>query len=431
MTTTDITADNVVWDLAPLLPTPDDAGIDEVLAAADAKADELAAYHGRIADLDADGLVAFMRGLAEVHDLIGRVGSFVQLDFSTDTVDPVRGARMQKVDEHSAIIGTKLLFFELEWAELDDDKVESLLADPRLDFASHHLRSARRYRPHLLSEPEEVVLTEKSVTGSSAWQRLFDEQISAISVDLDGETTTLEAGLSLLQTPDREVRKAAAEAVTAGLAPGLRTRSFVLNTLLADKSIDDRMRHFDSWIASRNLSNEASDASVQALVDAVQGRYSIPQRWYTLKATLLGIDRLADYDRMASIGGVESKIGWNEAQSLVLDAYGSFSGELADTARQFFDNAWIDAAARPGKRPGAFCAYTVPTHHPYLLLNWTSRRRDVLTLAHELGHGLHAYLARGQGVFHQTTQLTLAETASLFGETVTFGRLLETVTDPA
>jgi oligoendopeptidase F len=431
MTTTDITADDVVWDLAPLLPAPADAGIEQLLAAADAKADELAEFHGRIGELDADGLVEFMQGLAEVHDLIGRVGSFVGLDFSTDTTDPVRGARMQKVDEQSAVIGTKLLFFELEWAELDDSRVEELLADDRLAFASHHLRSARRYRPHLLTEPEEVVLTEKSVTGATAWQRLFDEQISAITVDIDGETATLEAGLSQLQTADREVRKTAAEAVTVGLAPGLRTRTFVLNTLLADKSIDDRMRHFGSWIASRNLSNEASDESVQALVDAVQGRYAIPQRWYTLKAQLLGIDRLADYDRMATIGGVESKIGWHEAQDLVLDAYGSFSGELADTARQFFDNAWIDAAARPGKRPGAFCAYTVPTHHPYLLLNWTARRRDVLTLAHELGHGLHAYLARGQGVFHQTTPLTLAETASVFGETVTFGRLLETVTDPA
>ena len=431
MTTTDLTADDVVWDLAPLLPAPDDAGIEQLLAAADAKADELTAFHGRVGELDVDALVEFMQGLAEVHDLIGRVGSFAGLDFATDTTNPVRGARMQKVDEQSAVIGTKLLFFELEWAELDDARVEQLLADDRLAFVRHFLRSARRYRPHLLSEPEEVVLTEKSVTGSSAWQRLFDEQISAITVEIDGETTTLEAGLSQLQAPDREVRKAAAAAVTDGLAPGLRTRAFVLNTLLADKSIDDRMRHFDSWIASRNLSNEASDESVQALVDAVQGRYAIPQRWYTLKGQLLGIDRLADYDRMASIGGVESKIGWNEAQDLVLDAYGSFSGELADTARQFFDNAWIDAAARPGKRPGAFCAYTVPTHHPYLLLNWTARRRDVLTLAHELGHGLHAYLARGQGVFHQSTPLTLAETASVFGETVTFGRLLETVTDPA
>ena len=167
--------------------------------------------------------------------------------------------------------------------------------------------------------------------------------------------------------------------------------------MLADKAIDDRLRHFDSWIASRNLANEASDESVQALVDAVQGRYAIPQRWYTLKARLLGIDRLADYDRMASVADVEAQIGWRTAKELVLDAYASFSGELADTAQRFFDGAWIDAPARPGKRPGAFCAYTVPSHHPYVLLNWTSRRRDVLTLAHELGHGLHAYLARGAG----------------------------------
>jgi oligoendopeptidase F len=190
------------------------------------------------------------------------------------------------------------------------------------------------------------------------------------------------------------------------------------------------LRHYGSWIASRNLSNEASDESVQALVDAVRGRYSIPQRWYALKAQLLGLDRLADYDRMASIGESEAEVGWSEARDLVLDAYSSFSGELADTAQLFFDGAWIDAPARPGKRPGAFCAYTVPSHHPYLLLNWTARRRDVLTLAHELGHGLHAYLARGQGVFHQGTPLTLAETASVFGETVTFGRLLSEVSEP-
>jgi oligoendopeptidase F len=225
------------------------------------------------------------------------------------------------------------------------------------------------------------------------------------------------------------VRRSAAEAITAGLAPGLRTRAFVLNTLLADKSIDDRLRHYDSWIESRNLANEASDESVEALVEAVQGRYAIPQRWYALKAQLLGLDRLADYDRMASIGITESEIGWSAARAMVLDAYGSFSDELASTAEHFFDG-WIDAPARPGKRPGAFCAYTVPSHHPYVLLNWTSRRRDVLTLAHELGHGLHAYLARGQGIFHQTTPLTLAETASVFGETVTFGRLLDVVSDP-
>ena len=431
MTATDLSADGVRWDLAPLLPAPDDAGLEQLLDAADAKADELAKSHGRIAELDVDALVDFMQGLAEVHDLLGRAGSFVGLDFAADTTDPARGARMMKVDERTAVIGTKLLFFELEWAALDNARVEELLADDRLAFASHHLRSARRYRPHLLTEPEEVVLTEKAVTGRGAWERLFDELTSAIEVTLDGEQTTLEAGLARLNASDRSVRQNAASAVTEALAPGLRTRGYVLNTLLADKSIDDRMRNFGSWIAARNLSNEASDESVEALVAAVQGRYSIPQRWYTLKAQLLGLDRLADYDRMASVGGVESEVGWDEAKDLVLDAYSSFSPELADNARNFFDNPWIDAPARPGKRPGAFCAYTVPSHHPYLLLNWTSRRRDVLTLAHELGHGLHAYLAREQGVFHQTTPLTLAETASVFGETVTFGRLLDTVSDPA
>jgi len=223
----------------------------------------------------------------------------------------------------------------------------------------------------------------------------------------------------------------AAVAVTDGLAPGIRTRAFVFNTLLVDKSVDDRLRNFPHWLASRNLSNEASDESVQALVDAVQARYDIPQRWYGLKAQLLGLPRLADYDRMASVAAVDEEFAWSEARDLVLDAYASFSPDLSNVARRFFDEAWIDAPIRPGKRPGAFCAYTVPTQHPYLLLNWTARRRDVLTLAHEMGHGLHAYLAREQGIFHQSTPLTLAETASVFGETVTFGRLLEATEDPA
>ena len=426
----DLTAAGVVWDLAPLLPEAGDAGLTQLLDQADTRADALAAQRGRVASFDANALAAFMEGLAEVQDLIGRAGSYAGLDFSTDTADPARGARMQRVEDRATQISTKLLFFEIEWAELPDDVAERLLADERLSFARHFLRSARRYRPHLLSEPEEVVLTEKSVTGRNAWQRLFEEQVSTIEVQLHGDTVTLERALANLHAPERELRADAAQAVTKALEPGLRTRAFVLNTLLSDKSVDDRLRHYESWIASRNLANEASDESVQALVDAVQRRYSIPQRWYALKAKLLGVDRLADYDRMASVSDVEAEIGWRGAKELVLDAYASFSGELADTVQRFFDGAWIDAEAHPGKRPGAFCAYTVPSHHPYVLLNWTSRRRDVLTLAHELGHGLHAYLAREQGIFHQGTPLTLAETASVFGETVTFGRLLGEVTDP-
>jgi oligoendopeptidase F len=427
--TSDLTAQDVVWDLDPLLPQPGEAGVAALLDRADEIADELAQARGRVAAFDADELAAFMHRFAELHDVVGRAGSYAGLFFSADTTDPARGALLQKVEERSTAITTKLLFFELEWAALDDARSEELLADDRLAFARHHLRSARRYRPHLLTEPEEIVLNEKSVTGRSAWQRLFEEQVSTVTVTLDGREMPLEAGLARLHSPDREVRRDAAEAVTAALAPDLRTRAFILNTLLADKAIDDRLRKYPSWIASRNLANEASDESVQALVDAVQRRYAIPQRWYALKAKLLGLDRLADYDRMASVAQSESEIGWNEATEIVLDAYASFSPELADTARLFFDG-WIDAPARPGKRPGAFCAYTVPSHHPYVLLNWTAQRRDVLTLAHELGHGLHAYLARPQGVFHQTTPLTLAETASVFGETVTFGRLLDVIDDP-
>jgi oligoendopeptidase F len=426
----DLTAADIAWDLEPLVDGRGAAGIDELMATADQLATALEQYRGRIAELDASGIAAVMHDLADLQGALGRAGSYAGLRFSVDTADPERAALMQRVEEQSTAIGTRVIFLELEWAALPDEQVDAVLADDQLAFCRHYLRSARRYRPHLLTEPEEKILVEKSVTGSSAWSRLFDELTSAITVDLDGQTLALEQGLTQLASPDRELRQRAAAAVTEGLAPGMRTRAFVFNTLMADKTTDDRLRSFSGWLQSRNLANEASDESVQALVDAVQGRYDIPQRWYSLKARLLGLDRLADYDRMASVASADEQFGWSESRELVLDAYASFSPTLADTAKRFFEESWIDAPVRPGKRPGAFCSYTVPDVHPYVLLNWTSRRRDVLTLAHELGHGLHAYLARDQGVFHQSTPLTLAETASVFGETVTFGRLLQATPDP-
>src|SRR4051812_2320188 len=429
-TEADLTASDVAWDLEPLVDGKGAAGVDAALDAADAIATRIEARRGQVASLDAGGLAEVMHDMAGLAELVGRAGSYTGLRFAVDMTDEELGALMQRVEERATAINTRVLFFELEWAELPDSRVDELLADDRLEFARHHLRSARRYRPHLLTEPEEKILAEKEVTGASAWSRLFDELTSAIVLDLDGEQVALEQGLALLASPDRELRQTAAGAVTAGLAPGLKTRAFVYNTLLADKATDDRLRSYGNWIAARNLANEASDESVQALVDAVQARNDIPQRWYKLKAGLLGLDRLADYDRMASVATTDAEFGWDEARTLVLDAYASFSPDLASVAGRFFDEHWIDAPVRPGKRPGAFCAYTVPSAHPFLLLNWTSRRRDVLTLAHELGHGLHAYLARDQGVFHQGTPLTLAETASVFGETVTFGRLLDATDDP-
>jgi len=431
LTDADRTAADVAWDIEPLVDGRGDAGVDALLADAEQRAGAIQPYRGRLGELGADELATLMRELAGISELVGRAGSYAGLRFSTDTQDPSRGALLARTEERATAISNELLFVDLEWAELADDHVAPLLSDERLQFCRHHLASARRYRQHLLSEPEERVLADKATTGKSAWARLFSELTSAIEVDVDGEAIPLEEGLSRLQSPDRERRRVSAEAVTAALQPGLRTRAFVFNTLLADKLVDDRLRHYDGWLASRNLENEASDESVQALVDAVVNRYDIPQRWYALKARLLGVDRLADYDRMASIAESEDVFGWGHACDLVLDAYSSFSPQLADIVQRFLDEAWVDAPMRAGKRPGAFCAYTVPSHHPYVLLNWTARRRDVLTLAHELGHGLHAYLAREQGVFHQSTPLTLAETASVFGETVTFGRLLAETSDPA
>lgn len=427
-------AADVAWDLEPLVYGEGEAGALRLLAEAAEQAEAFAAtYAGKVAELDGAGLAAAVAALEELSDRIGRAGNYAMLRFSTDTADPANGALLQKVQEQSAQIETKLLFFELEWAALDDARAEELLAAPGLDTARHHLRAARRYRPHLLTEPEEKILTEKSVTGSSAWARLFSEQVSALTVELPGadEPVALDVALTRLTSPDGEVRRTTAEAVTRALAPGLRTRAFIYNTLMADKATDDRLRRYPTWISSRNLANETSDESVQALLDAVRSRYGLAQRWYTLKAKLLGVTRIKDYDRMAAVvADDDTEIPWDEARDLVLNAYHSFAPALGDAAEAFFTGGYIDAPVRPGKRGGAFCAYTVPSAHPYVMLNYTARRRDVLTLAHELGHGVHASLARPRGVFEQHTPLTLAETASVFGEALVFGRLLDRTPEP-
>jgi len=338
-TDSDLTAADVAWDLEPLVDGMGEAGVDELLDQADRVAASVAERRGTIARLDAAGLASVMRELASIAEFVGRAASYASLRFAADTTDPGSGALLQHVEERATVINTKILFFELEWAALPDDRAAELVADERLTFCRHYLAAARRYRPHLLTEPEELVMTEKAVTGRSAWSRLFSELTSTIAVDLDGGRVSLEEALSRLSSPERGERRAAAESVTAALEPGLRTRAFVFNTLLADKAVDDRLRKYPHWLASRNLDNEASDESVRALVAAVQARYDIPQRWYALKARVLGLDRLADYDRMASMASEESEFGWREARELVLDAYGSFSSELEGAAHRFFDAA--------------------------------------------------------------------------------------------
>jgi oligoendopeptidase F len=422
------------WDLEPLVESAGAEGVVRLLEEARERAAAFAEHHrGQIAELGSEGLVDAMQELAAISDLAGRAGSYAMLNFALDTSDPERGALIQKARELGAAIETQLLFFELEWNALPDERAEELLAADGLDFCRHHLRSLRRYRPHQLTEPEERVITELDVTGASAIRRLYTEQLAAIEVDLPDseEPVPLELALSRLLDPDRDVREKAARATSEALRPGLRTRAFLLNTLLADKATKDRLRDYPNWLASRNLANEASDESVAALVEAVAGRYELARRWYRLKAGLLGVERLGYWDRMAPVSEDDERIPYDEARAIVLDCYSRFSPELGEVAGGFFERGYIDAPPRPGKRGGAFCSYTVPSQHPYVLLNYTARPYDVLTLAHELGHGVHAALARPQGIFQFTTPLTLAETASIFGETIVLNALLERAPDAA
>src|ERR1700740_2835542 len=436
------------WDLEPLVEGDGQPGVERRLADALVQAQSFAErYAGGVAELDGATLARAMHELAAIQELVGRSGTYAALRFAVDTAEPANGALLQRVQEQATAIQTTLLFFELEWAALPDDRADELLDSEARAFCRHYLRNVRRYRDHLLSEPEERILAEKAVTGSSAWTRLFEELTSAISVELPqeagaqpggegadgdgGERVALEVALSRLTLPDRDARRGTAEAISSALQQGLRTRAFLFNTLLADKATDDRLRSYPNWLAERNLANEVSEESVQALLAAVRARSEIPQRWYKLKARLLGIERLADYDRMAPVTEDVVTFSFGDAREIVLDCYASFSPQLGDLARLFFDERHIDAPVRPAKRGGAFCTAAVPDVYPYVMLNFTSRRRDVLTLAHELGHGVHFALAARQGIFHQSTPLTLAETASVFGETIVFNRLLAQDSAPA
>ena len=337
--------ERTAWDLERLVEGEGLEGVERRLAEALTRAQAFAErYAGKLGELDRAGLAAAMEELAAIQDLAGRAGAYAGLGFSTDTANPERGALMQRAQEQGTRIETTLLFFELEWAALEEERVEELLAPDgpegeRLAFCRHYLRSARRYREHLLSEPEERILAEKALTGSSAWARLFEELTSAIGVELADteEPVQLDVALSRLVLPDREVRRQSAEAITAALAPGLRTRAYLFNTLLADKATDDRLRRYPHWLAFRNLANEASDESVRALVEAVRGRYGIARRWYTLKAQLMGVERIADYDRSAPVTDDEVTYTFTQAREIVLDCYRAFSPELGRLAGEFFD----------------------------------------------------------------------------------------------
>ncbi|HEX2483942.1 MAG TPA: M3 family oligoendopeptidase [Myxococcota bacterium] len=430
-------AAGVRWDLADLYAGPDDPRIEADLDAAEARAKRFAAAHrGRVAELEPAALAAAIDELEALQEPAARAGAYAGLLFAADTSVPRHGALLQRVQERGSAIRTELLFFQLEWVALPEELADRRLADPTLARRRHLLAGMRRYRPHVRSEPEERILEEMANTGSRAFGRLFDEVLAdaRFSVELPGvgaRELGEEEALALLHEPDRAVRRAAAAGLTSGLRARSRLLGFVFNTLVQDKAVEDRLRRYADPMDERNLSNEIDAAAVRALLEACEARYGLVQRYYGLKRRLLGLPSLLDYDRYAPLPEAGGARGFDDARRTVLEAYRDFAPELAEIAERFFARRWIDAELRPGKRGGAFCASTIPSAHPYVLLSFTGNLRDVMTLAHELGHGVHQWLARERGLFEQDAPLTTAETASVFGEMLVFRRLVREERDPA
>ncbi len=433
MTTTELTgAEDVAWDLSDLYESGDDARLEQDVQEAEEASEAFRkTYYGKVADLDATGLAAAIAERERIESIFTRAIYYAHLWFSTDMADPARGALVARLTEKGAALDTQLLFFGLEIADLDDDRADALLADSELEHWQHWLRSLRKFRPYLLSEPEEKIFTEKSVSGVSAWSRLHEELLSAVKVEIDGEEISFEKAMSKLYSADRDERRSAAEAVTEALAPGLRTRTFVFNTILVDKSIDDRLRGYETWISSRNLRNDTTDEAVQALVDAAVSRYDVaaallPPEGEARRARPAHLLRPLRPDRRRPDHGLLGRGARTSSSRATTTSLPRRATSSSASSRR----AGSTRPTRENKRTGAFCATSVPGVHPYILMNFTGDRRSILTLAHELGHGLHGSLAAPLGLFNADTPLTTAETASVFGEALTFKRLLALEDDP-
>ncbi len=428
-------AESVVWDLSIFYSGIDDPAIAQDMAKAQAMAEAFAGqYRGRVATLGAAGMVEAMHAQEALYDLVGRIGSYASLLYSTDTTEPRFGALLQKVQEFDAQLEQTVLFFGLEWKAVPEPQAQAVLNDPALGQYRHALEAELRYRPYTLSEAEEQILVDKAVTGRSAWTRLFTQIASAMRFDMDGQKINQAQILRLAYDPDRAERLRAADSVTATLRDYSMQTSFIFNVLAADKASDDARRGYPSWLRARNLSNKAPDSVVEALVQAVTANYDIVQRHYRLKRRLLGLDELFEYDRYAPLplqsGGRE--YNWAEAREIVTNAYHAFSPKLGALVERFFNEQWIHAALLPNKRGGAFASPTVPSAHPFVFMNYTGKGRDVSTLAHELGHGLHmALTAEKQPITYNYPPLTTSEMASVFGEMLVFNDLMRREPDPA
>src|ERR1700719_382692 len=421
------------WDLSDLYSGRDSEALTRDLTTLAEEAETFRErYEGRLNTLSGAELGAVAEAYERLQEKIGRIMSYASLVHAGNLSDPEIGRFYQTMQERTNAVSTALLFFTLEINRLEDAELDKKLADPALDHYRPWLRDVRATRPHQLGDELEKLLHEKSVAGRSAWTRLFDETIAELRFPFRGRELTEPEALDLLSDKDPEIRREAAQTIGEVLGKNTRTFALITNTLAKDKEIEDRWRRFPRPISSRNLANFVEDEVVDALIAAVRDSYPrLSHRYYKLKARWFGVEELPFWDRNAPLPEEEERtISWSEAEETVLSAYGAFSPEMAAVGGRFFAGRWIDAPLRPGKASGAFAHPTVPSAHPYLLLNYQGKTRDVMTLAHELGHGVHQVLAGPQGQLMADTPLTLAETASVFGEMLTFRALLGDEREP-
>ena len=421
------------WDLRDLFPGPESGELAETLRAAEAGSKALAKSHkGKLATLDGAALAQVIAAYERIGESLGRVMSYAYLVYATNVSNAETGQFFQTMQERCNDIATHTLFVTLELNRIEEETLARQLAAPELAHYRPWIRDTRVFRPHQLSDELEQMLHEKHVAGRAAWIRLFDETLAAMRFPFRDQVLTSAEAFDLLSSKDDDTRREIAKVIAEALTGDIRSLTLITNTLAKDKEIEDRWRRFPRPISQRNLENMVEDSVVEALIGAVKASYPrLAHRYYRIKARWFGQSQLDYWDRNAPLPEDDDRrYSWDEARSMVLDAYAAFSAPLADIGRRFFDNAWIDAPVRAGKGPGAFAHPTVPSVHPYLMLNYQGRSRDVMTLAHELGHGVHQVLAGDQGPLMAETPLTLAETASVFGEQLTFRALLKAETAP-
>lgn len=438
-TTNDAVAQGITWDLSDLYGAYDDpriaADVERLRSEAAAFADT---YRGTV---DVDGgpaaalLLAAVTALEELHERSGRLQAYAGLLYSADTGRDEHRDLEQRTEQQLTEIQNLVLFFDLEWSRVDEATAQALLDDPQLATHRHYLEQVRKYRPHLLSEPEEQIVNEKDLTGPLAWARLHTEITSSLtfSVERDGTPRdhTLDEVLALFHHPDRDLRRRAHDALYAVLQEQGAVLTYVYDTLIQDHLNMDRLRDYPDAMAQRHLSNEVDPAAVAAMMEVTEANYGLAQAYFELKRRLLQLPELRLYDQYAPVGNVDREYPFGDAREMVLESYEAFDPQFRDIALRFFDGRWIDADPRPGKRGGAFCWSPSPQTHPYVLCNYTGTFRDVMTVAHELGHGVHGWLAREQTLLNYHPTLPLAETASVFGEIAVFDRLVASEQDPA